>query len=610
MLWSWFKENPFLLPVFLLAPACLLLLSHYNFLLFYNIAEIFSIAVAFGIFMVTWNARWRTGDHFLLIMGIGFACFAALDLLHTLSFEGMGVFPGQEAGLSSQLRIAARLLQAATLMAAPFFLSKRIKPWILLFNFCAATALIIVLIFLGLFPGANTAGPTATQRGTLYLVMALFLAAAVLLQVRGKDIDPSVRVLIQTSTLLAALQVAVLGIRPDSMGLHVVASHFLKILSFFFMYKAVLETGVREPQRVLFMELERGRRLLSEAEKRFRSISDGAPVGIFRSTPQGRYEYVNPKLAEIYGYDSPADLMNTVDDIARQLHVDQARYATMRKRIEKETIISGFQALMRRKDGSTVWTSRDIRAHQDIHGNLVRFDGFVTDISDRKRLENLREDVERILRHDLKAPLISITSGLALVRATCNPPPRTEGMIREMEYSALQMLSFIDLSMDLCKMESGDYEIEADDLDLITVLGQVLGEQRPLTTGKNAKVCMSLDGTAIRQGHACPVRAEEPLLRSLASNLLRNAIEAAPEHTSIQVALASGPRSSMTITNPGEVPEEIRDRFFEKYATHGKKHGTGLGTYSARLIAETHGWHVDMQTGNGITTVRVDFLGK
>jgi signal transduction histidine kinase len=59
------------------------------------------------------------------------------------------------------------------------------------------------------------------------------------------------------------------------------------------------------------------------------------------------------------------------------------------------------------------------------------------------------------------------------------------------------------------------------------------------------------------------------------------------------------------VINQGEVPAEIRERFFEKYATSGKSRGTGLGTYSARLIARAHGGDIAMQSQSGTVTVTV-----
>jgi len=85
-------------------------------------------------------------------------------------------------------------------------------------------------------------------------------------------------------------------------------------------------------------------------------------------------------------------------------------------------------------------------------------------------------------------------------------------------------------------------------------------------------------------------------------------VEASPKKETITVAMNQGEGITISIHNQGTVPEEIRDNFFEKYATAGKYSGTGLGTYSARLIAETLGGEISLETleENG-TTIRISF---
>jgi signal transduction histidine kinase len=85
----------------------------------------------------------------------------------------------------------------------------------------------------------------------------------------------------------------------------------------------------------------------------------------------------------------------------------------------------------------------------------------------------------------------------------------------------------------------------------------------------------------------------EPLLVfSMLANLLKNAAEASPAGGQISISLSEdGGRRTVEISihNEGTIPDSIRGRFFEKFATAGKTHGTGIGAYSARLIARTLG---------------------
>ena len=77
----------------------LYLSSLYNYLLFHSLAEIFSIVVACGIFIVVWNSRRILDNNDLLFLGIAFLFIGALDLVHTLGYTGMGIFQGYGTNL-------------------------------------------------------------------------------------------------------------------------------------------------------------------------------------------------------------------------------------------------------------------------------------------------------------------------------------------------------------------------------------------------------------------------------------------------------------------------------------------------------------------------------
>jgi len=123
---------------------------------------------------------------------------------------------------------------------------------------------------------------------------------------------------------------------------------------------------------------------LRRAEEKYRNIFENAVEGIFQTTPDGRYLSVNPALARIYGYSSPAELANGVTDIAHQLYVDPTRRSEFARRLQEQDRVVGFEARIRRKDGSVVWISENARAVRDAEGTLLYYEGMVEDITQRK----------------------------------------------------------------------------------------------------------------------------------------------------------------------------------------------------------------------------------
>ena len=94
------------------------------------------------------------------------------------------------------------------------------------------------------------------------------------------------------------------------------------------------------------------------------------------------------------------------------------------------------------------------------------------------------------------------------------------------------------------------------------------------------------------------VSAEETLSYSLLANLMKNAIEASAPDRTVTVILSADDVAMIAVHNSGSVPESIRETFFDKFATAGKKTGTGLGTYSARLMARIMGGTISMTSSD------------
>ena len=136
------------------------------------------------------------------------------------------------------------------------------------------------------------------------------------------------------------------------------------------------------------------------AEENYRALFMDAVGGIFQTTPEGRYLQVNPALARMYGYETPRQMIDDLTDVARQLYVEAGRRAEFERLMREQGFVSRFESQVRRRDGSVIWISESARPVWDASGALLRYEGFVEDISDRKALEAqqahaLQEAVER-----------------------------------------------------------------------------------------------------------------------------------------------------------------------------------------------------------------------
>lgn len=217
------------------------------------------------------------------------------------------------------------------------------------------------------------------------------------------------------------------------------------------------------------------------------------------------------------------------------------------------------------------------------------------------RAAQFREDVERITRHDLKTPLNAIIALPQYISMKGNLSEEQIDYLKTIEESGLRMLNMINLSLDLFRMERGMYQFHPDRVNISKIINKIISEMQYYAEMKNLSVKILINGNP-PGGKDIFLQGETLLCYSMLANLIKNAFEASPEEEQITVAVNDGDGNdtmgTVSIHNKGAVPEEIRDRFFDKYVTSGKKTGIGLGTYSARLIAGIQGGSIEMDTSD------------
>ncbi len=146
-------------------------------------------------------------------------------------------------------------------------------------------------------------------------------------------------------------------------------------------------------------ELEERKRVetaLRSAEENYRSIFEQAPVGIFQSTPQGRFRNVNPAMAQIYGYDSPKQMITEITSIGDQVYVNSSTRQEFQRILAERGEIHNSLDENYRKDGSHIWTQTTARTVKDKDGNILFYEGFIIDVTERlQEQQQLYESEER-----------------------------------------------------------------------------------------------------------------------------------------------------------------------------------------------------------------------
>jgi two-component system sensor histidine kinase/response regulator len=229
----------------------------------------------------------------------------------------------------------------------------------------------------------------------------------------------------------------------------------------------------------------------------------------------------------------------------------------------------------------------------------LRVDNFIRYVELRRQLQadydnlmemaRLRDDVDAMTRHDLKGPL---SGALGVVQSMMEHDHsldrRQIEQLRMSEQAMLQVMNMINLSTELYKIETKRFVLHPVQIPIGDLLRRVAETARIAYSSKHLSIVVDAD-VDVGIDPACAM-GEPTLCYSLISNLLKNACEASPPNSKVTLVSIDADPQLISISNTGAVPAAIREHFFEKFVTAGKQGGTGLGTYSARLLARAqHG---------------------
>ena len=347
---------------------------------------------------------------------------------------------------------------------------------------------------------------------------------------------------------------------------------------------AYLCRRLEESNRTLEEKVERRTRLLQESNTQMQTIFQSIPAGIVLVDATTKVvAQINEPALRMLGTTREQVLGKPCD----KRFCDGARDCIVC--LDNSTSTSVCDRTITSLDGGTI---NVIRAAVPIQlgGRSYLLESFV-DVTEQQKLARLREDVEQITRHDLKTPLNGI---IALPDVLLNMhdirDQEVRGILKMIKEAGLKMLRMINMSHDLFKMENDSYVFTPSEVNLPPLLRSTLMELDDLRSSRKLDVRILVQGVEAEADTSFFVLGEELLTYSMLSNLIKNALEASPRQGIITIRLdrdMDTGEAVIRIHNMGAVPEALRGNFFDKYATLDKNGGSGIGTYSARLIART-----------------------
>jgi len=392
--------------------------SLFSYPLFHSLIEITTISIAFTLFILAWNTRRFLNNDCLKFICIGYAFIAAIDLLHTLAYKGMNVFPGYGANLPTQLWIAARFIQAATLCIAPVFARRKISEHFLFGVNFAVVSMVVALVFSGNFPDCYVEGKGLTLFKVIaeYAISVMLVISLILFHRVRTSFKDRVYILIITSVACTVVSELSFTAYFSVYGFANMLGHLLKFAAFYLIYRALLVTGLKEPFNLIFRDLKQTEEALRNAhgtlekkvgertaelrasEEKYRALIESANDAVFiheitEDNMPGPFLQVNEVACRLLGYSR--------EELARMspMELDDPRYRDRIAPAMERLLKDGhalFETTQIAKDGRSIPVEVSTRL-LELRGIRLLF-SLVRDITDRKRMENVLRESEELFR--------------------------------------------------------------------------------------------------------------------------------------------------------------------------------------------------------------------
>ncbi|QOV91476.1 hybrid sensor histidine kinase/response regulator [Humisphaera borealis] len=376
---------------------------------------------------------------------------------------------------------------------------------------------------------------------------------------------------------------------------------------------------------------------LVRTEEKYRKIFENAVMGIFQTSPDGRYRSANPAMACIFGFDSPEQMLANDAETNRRCYVDPDTRLLFEQLMADRGHVSDFQSEIRTPDGIR-WISENAQTVRDEFGQTVYYEGTVEDITQRKRAEaderlakesieaaraaaedaraaaeaasTAKSDFLATMSHEIRTPLNGVI-GMADLLSHTPLTPQQARYASIIQSSSDGLLAIINQVLDFSKIEAGKLELCERDFELPSAVEEVVVVLAQKAATKGLELAYRID-----QGVPSNVRGDDDRLRQVLMNIVNNAIKfTASGEVVVRVTVDKDEtaclednnrvmlRFAITDTGPG-IPAERLHRLFKSFSQvdssitrqHG---GTGLGLAISKQLVELMGGRIGVESTPG-----------
>ena len=624
----------------------LFLAGRVNYLLFHSLAEVFSIAISWCIFLFAFNSRRFVSTDYFIFLGVTYLFIGFFDLLHTLAYKGMGVFPGYDANLPTQLWIATRFMESLALLAAPWFINRKLNFHYLILTFLTIGFLLLSSLFVWHnFPDCFVEGTGLTpfKKRSEYLISLILAAALAVLWRQRREFDAKVLRLLMASIILTILSELSFTFYVSVYGLSNLVGHFFKIVSFYCIYRAIIATGLESPYSLLLRKVKQHELSLQKAHDELEKRVEERTTELREANLNLRREIKEREAAEEKirrakvewdrTFNSISDMVTVLDPRLRIARTNEA----IREYFEtgpaeaagrycyhffhnRDEICPGCPAFKTLEDGEThekeieyailnktflVTTSPILTETGEFHGVAH----IAKDITETKKLSNQLRQSQKMeaigtlaggIAHDFNNILTAILGYGNLVKEQIpleSQVAADQEMVLQAAERAKQLVGQILSFSRRSEQELAPVQIQL----IIKEALKLLRSSLPA----NIEIRQDID-------NGCEaVMADPTQIHQVLMNLCTNAYQAMgekggvlqvslapiqvdPDHFMARLGLSPGPYLKLEVSDTGTgMDKQTLDHIFEPYfTTKPKGEGTGLGLSVTHGIVKNHHGHI------------------
>ncbi len=620
-------------------------------LLFHTSAELFASIVSFGLFIVAINISKVSENNFIVLLGLGYFFVGIIDVFHIFTYTGVSIiFERGSQTAFEQLWIAGRYMTAFTLLGSTLLILRNVKKFsitVIFFSYFIACLLVLAsILYFGIFPDCYVegSGMTIFAVASELIVSGVYILVAFLYFKLRKNMDSTLFFFMEAHLLTMAMYEMLFVSLSVPDGWRNNLAHILRVVSFFFLYKALFESGLRRPYTALYKKVDsmrtkqaktcrypkkaqHQRRMIEEMLARNNQcydmiINNSSDAIIIIS--DSKFIFVNERAANMFGVNNPVDLIGwEVKDYINFKEQEKVKELLMQTAHDLCREIK-FESRLKAQSGNEI--DIEVTSANLLYKGKLSYINIFKDISSKKqinKLENHIKDNEKKLTetkeynkmlteffsnisHELKTPLNVILGAIQILSIKDNTQisqgnqDKFNKYLRVMKQNCYRLLRLVNNLIDLSKFDSGYLKLNLCNLNIVSVVEEIILSVAHYVENRGLSIVFDTD---IEEK---TVAVDADKIERIMLNLLSNSIKFTDAGGSISVNISHKEDTvAISVRDTGiGIPKDKLNSIFDRFGQVDKsltrnKEGSGIGLSLVKTLVELHGGNISIISVEG-----------